>query len=787
MKRIQTVNREADKFGPGKDGFRSAVPGVSEPTYLSPDWCNGVQESLIGIQERAGLTPLDDNRQVANAIEIIANEPLSRFAVQAPRAFDVDGTLSAAVVPRVAALGTSNFTIGCVVYLRSLANSPGLFGGLAGALQVRIAPDGMVSINATSVANVGTSSRPISTLRWVSLLYTRKDGIGVIDIDGAAVGTFPDATNYSGEIAFLGSADGVNGCLDGLIANTFVSSVPLSKAARIALQTVQNGIPTLEQLADCNLAMDAAGKRSGLVIGPMPGTKRTVVLPPTGAKIALPTNPLPEFGNNPRVGNLYISGDSQAYCFNASGSPVYTDTSNARLLSAYRWPDIYATSGGRNLTVHNLGVTGSGLRYVGGQPVSAVYAWQTQFYAMGQMPINWTGTYVMMNGWNDFVGAGAVTNELLRVMRRAMEACTARAVIAGYGGVTTAGAYYVAPLVVAGWVCTGSDETLVPPSEACNPFPISGGGANTSIRKIRLAPGQFLEFTVLDVERIALFFESFSAGAPFTISINGDPLYTDSCATTIGDFWPMVVWLERVNPGDSVRVTAGGVAGQSVIWHAAGYFSAGAIGSDRTVIVATTSGNPNNHTLANIQRVAQQAALAAATHADMGVMYVDFASSWQAGDSDGQDLDHLSPQGNLRLAAALSRAAPIARSQPEWVLDLGAGSYMSVAEAVGAFGVVPRKLTGARLNQIISSFFPSVDALLDYPNIPPGIAHDELINVAGAVMGKAVSVGRPAPNPGLLAEAWVDSPGVVRLRLTNNSSANIDPALAAYRITVLNI
>ena len=787
MKRINTENREIDKFGPGKDGFRAAVPGVSEPTYLSAGWCNGLQESLMAVQERAGLPPLDDNGQVAQAIEIITGEPLTRFAGHASRAFELDGTLTAAVVPRVTALGVFDFTIGCMVYLRSLGNSPGLFGGLPGAPQIRIGADGIISINSTSVAAVGASSVPAPLKRWSSLLYTRSAGVGVIDLDGVTVGTFPDMTNYAGEIAFLGSADGLNGCLDGLIAGAFISSVPLSADERLALQTAQNGIPTVEQALNCTFAMDAAGKYSGKVIGPMPGTMRSVVLSPTGAKIAQPVSQPPEYGFNARVGQLYVSGDSQTYCFNASGSPVYTDTSITRLLPAYRWPNIYATSGGRNLTVHNLGITGSGLRFVSGQPGSATYAWQTQFYAMGQIPIDWTGTYVMMNGWNDFVGAGDASNELLRLMRRAMEACTARAVISGYGGVTTAGAYYVAPLVVAGWTCTGTDETLLPPSEACNPFPISGSAANTAIRKIRLAPGQYIEFTVLDIERLALFFEAFSAGAPFTISINGDPLHTDTCATTLGDFWPMVVWLEQVNPGDIVRITAGGVAGQTVLWHAAGYYSAGVVAAARTVIVGTTSGNPNNHSIANIQRVAQQAALAAATHADMGVLYVDLASSWQAGDNDGQDPDHLSPQGNLRLAAALTRAVPVTKSRPAWVVDLRGGSYMSVVEAVGAFGAVPRKLTGARLNQIISSFFPSVDALLDYPSIPPGVAHDELINVAGALMGKAVSVGRPAPNPGLLAEAWVEAPGWVRLRLTNISSASIDPALVAYRITVLNI
>jgi hypothetical protein len=71
MLRISTANRYVDKFGPGKDGFRAAVPGVSEPTYLSSDWCNAVQEGLVGIVEAANLAPSADNKQILDAISIL--------------------------------------------------------------------------------------------------------------------------------------------------------------------------------------------------------------------------------------------------------------------------------------------------------------------------------------------------------------------------------------------------------------------------------------------------------------------------------------------------------------------------------------------------------------------------------------------------------------------------------------------------------------------------------------------------------------------------------------------
>lgn len=73
MRRIQTANREIDKFGPGKDGFRSAVPGVSEPTYLSADFFNQLQESIVRLIESAGLIPSNDLDQFTQSVRLIVD------------------------------------------------------------------------------------------------------------------------------------------------------------------------------------------------------------------------------------------------------------------------------------------------------------------------------------------------------------------------------------------------------------------------------------------------------------------------------------------------------------------------------------------------------------------------------------------------------------------------------------------------------------------------------------------------------------------------------------------
>lgn len=69
MKRIATVNRAVDLYGPGKDGFKAGVPGLSSPTSLSEKWCNDIQESILNVIEDAGLAPSDDHDQLSLAIK----------------------------------------------------------------------------------------------------------------------------------------------------------------------------------------------------------------------------------------------------------------------------------------------------------------------------------------------------------------------------------------------------------------------------------------------------------------------------------------------------------------------------------------------------------------------------------------------------------------------------------------------------------------------------------------------------------------------------------------------
>jgi phage-related tail fiber protein len=55
---IQTSNKQTDKFGSGKHGFKPGNPGTGElATFLSNEWCDTVQQEIVNVVEGAGLTP----------------------------------------------------------------------------------------------------------------------------------------------------------------------------------------------------------------------------------------------------------------------------------------------------------------------------------------------------------------------------------------------------------------------------------------------------------------------------------------------------------------------------------------------------------------------------------------------------------------------------------------------------------------------------------------------------------------------------------------------------------
>lgn len=65
---IQTVNKQVDKFGPGKHGFSAGDPATGVlATFLSPTWCDNVQQEIINVIEAAGIEP-----SAASQVQLLA-------------------------------------------------------------------------------------------------------------------------------------------------------------------------------------------------------------------------------------------------------------------------------------------------------------------------------------------------------------------------------------------------------------------------------------------------------------------------------------------------------------------------------------------------------------------------------------------------------------------------------------------------------------------------------------------------------------------------------------------
>ncbi len=74
MKRIDSANARPDMFGAGKKGFHSNDDVLGQDaTYLTPDWCNTIQEELANLLEKHGIVLDPNNRQ--QLFELLATYP----------------------------------------------------------------------------------------------------------------------------------------------------------------------------------------------------------------------------------------------------------------------------------------------------------------------------------------------------------------------------------------------------------------------------------------------------------------------------------------------------------------------------------------------------------------------------------------------------------------------------------------------------------------------------------------------------------------------------------------
>lgn len=643
--------------------FPKTVSAGDTPTPLGAGgWVDRSDLTFQSTLAGAGGSLLvgDNGRTVADAI---AQQGRGRYLY-------LDGTAACGLSPRIPAFGTGNFSFAARFELSALGK--GIVGGITGSFAVRTTSAGAIVVSSVSVADVATTPDNVVSAGVSHLIQViRSSGVLEIVVDGVTKYSQANSTNFTGDIAFVGSADGISSFASGKFFELYINNAAMTKITE-SVSAISYAIPnTISSLAYFDFA-DALCDL--LVVYPSvrdPAyTQVTLVMPTAGAALSENKRNFKR-SSTPRTGAGYFVGDSQTYGFNASGNPVYTDTANTRLLEQYRWPWIYSKSNNRDVTVNNLGVTGSGLAATSGAPVTDYAGWHPHLYAMGQISKSWTGQIVMMPAWNNIGGTGAIlsASKLLRV-RRGIEALIAKAVSVDYGGLGATGQYSVWGTVISGWATTGTsgDVTVSGLDNAANPFPSAGAPANNLIRKVTLAAGQYVEFTVLDVGPAGEYFiftEANTAGSAYTIAINGSTVVTDTTLTSEAGLWPQVNRIHAPTVGQLIRVTNTGT-GSVTFLAAAWAVSDTSNAVDREIIVGSTSGNLNGRLPENLQLAAKQAKAAAMAFADFGVRFADVACEWQAGDNDAQDADHISPQGNERLAAAFMQAELCAPKYPAW-------------------------------------------------------------------------------------------------------------------------
>lgn len=73
---------------------------------------------------------------------------------------------------------------------------------------------------------------------------------------------------------------------------------------------------------------------------------------------------------------------------------------------------------------------------------------------------------------------------------------------------------------------------------------------------------------------------------------------------------------------------------------------------------------------------------------------------------------------------------------------------------------------------------------LNFPSVSAGGTQDLTINVPGARGGDLVTLGLPAPDSGIVFEAWVSSNDTVTVRAHNITGSPINPASATFRVLI---
>lgn len=171
MQRINSTNVAENLHGIGKDGFKGGNPQTGEKsTYLTPEWCNGLQEEVVRVIESAGITPSDENyEQLLAAIKYFA-WGVGQTGAPWLRRYPSGTTVPTTYAGDIIYIGTDKYewVDGTYVHIKSIATSANTFGSnntTSCSVVVSVPKAGLLYITGSRVvSNIETSGEHFSRI-----------------------------------------------------------------------------------------------------------------------------------------------------------------------------------------------------------------------------------------------------------------------------------------------------------------------------------------------------------------------------------------------------------------------------------------------------------------------------------------------------------------------------------------------------------------------------------------------------------------------------------------------
>lgn len=308
---IQTANKQVDKFGAGKHGFSAGNPSGGVPaTYVSPTWCDNIQQEIVNVIEGSGLVVNPGSQtQLFQAIQAIyaassGNDYKAsvRFTTTGNIVLNGLGTQAGGDWP--AALNAGDRVL---AKDQAVGNQNGFYVAAAGAW-----------VRATDADQAGelSSGASVEVEEGVSLADSR----WVLITDGAiTIGT--TALQFARK-----DAGAIGGAIQGAFKNLQASATGLNANVAVTVDevSVENASGVYQTLRGVNLAINTAtAGANGLDTGALAAsTCYYLWLIWNGATVAglislsstAPTMPA-GYTHKARVGSIRTDGTANKYPF----------------------------------------------------------------------------------------------------------------------------------------------------------------------------------------------------------------------------------------------------------------------------------------------------------------------------------------------------------------------------------------------------------------------------------------------------------------------------------------